>query len=183
MSALALFLAGCPAPEPPTTLRLEGPAEVRVETLGVIDGPRAVVERGDTPIADAVVTWTVENPAVANVDGGTVTAAGPGTTAVVANYGEHHAAFTLIVDPPVGIVFIAPPAEVAVGAEALLVVQGHIGEQVIDPGALQWRSSNDAVAAISPDGRVTGVAPGVAYITVDSPRAEAMLELQVVAPK
>lgn len=172
---LTLGLVGCES-EPERKLGLDGPARVRVESLGPVDGPHAVLDDGSTPDG---VTWEAAPAEVARVDGDQVHAVGPGEATVTGRWLEQTVSWTLIVEPSVQIALIDPPARVRVGETVTLAVDGRLGEQSVKPPTLTWSSSDANVAAVDANGAVTGVAPGVAYITVDAGRSRAMAEIEV----
>ena len=68
-----LACAACNGEPKEPSLTLQGPAEVRVEKLGPVDGPRALRADGTEPTG---IVWTVSDSAVATVRDGTVIALG-----------------------------------------------------------------------------------------------------------
>lgn len=173
--AIWLALAGCPAPDAPE-LQLEGPSRVRVESLGPVDGPEAVVEGGAAPEG---LSWSAEPASVATVQGDEVEAVGPGEATITGEWRGQTVSWVLVVEPAVLLKIVDPPTRLAVGEAKSLKVEGRIGEAPVDPGALKWSSSDPAVLTVSAEGAVTGVAPGVAYVTVTGTNGAAMLELSV----
>ena len=69
---------------------------------------------------------------------------------------------------PITITRVSTAGSVAVGAKVVLraTLGGHYATQVVD-----WRSSNSAVASVSPNGVVTAVSTGSANITAVHPAA------------
>jgi uncharacterized protein YjdB/photosystem II stability/assembly factor-like uncharacterized protein len=112
------------------------------------------------------VTWTSSNPAVASINAsGVATGVAVGTATVTA---------TSTADPT-----RRATAQVTVSARAIALRPDTVrvartqtatitAELVLDAGqprTVQWRSSNPAIATVSPAGVVTGVAVGTAQIT------------------
>ena len=170
-------ILGCTV-EPEETLALEGPAEVRVEYLGVVEGgPVAVLSNGGVPEG---LEWTIAPDGVARIGAAGVEAVAPGQATITGRWQEQTVQWFLRVDPPVLLLVSDAPASVHVGQTVRLSVGGRIESLSIDPGALTYRSSDPRVAATDPEGGITGVTPGVAYITVSASRGDAMVELHVV---
>jgi hypothetical protein len=172
---IALLLACDPVvrEDPPA---LDGPAEIHVSELGPVDAP--VIRRGGQPVE---VGWTSSDPSVAVVDGSGIRAVGAGATSLDATPAELGVSVRLFVDLPVVLVPVDPPARLAVGESQTLRVDQR-GEDGTIPyaGALDVVSSDPAVLRAEPSGLVTGVAPGVAFVTLTAPGGEAMVEIAVV---
>jgi uncharacterized membrane protein len=85
-------------------------------------------------------------------------------------------------EPVAAVDVTAPATRLAVGQSMQLAVavQDAAG-QVLEGRAVAWSSSDEAVAAVDADGRVTGRAPGSATITATSGGKQDRVEL-VVAP-
>ncbi|MEQ1501135.1 MAG: Ig-like domain-containing protein [Myxococcota bacterium] len=180
MSTHLLVLLGCGAPGRPE-LQLEGPVEVEVDRLGPVEGPRAVLDDGTEPEG---VVWTVSQPGIARVDGDRIVAEAPGEVQVVAEWGGARVAWTLRVDVEAALAFVAPPPTVRVGEPVTLAITATSGGAPIDPGPVRWTTSNPAVLTVAAGGplscAVTGVAPGMVYLTARARSATAMVELEVV---
>jgi uncharacterized protein YjdB len=114
------------------------------------------------------VTWATANPAVATISSaGVLTAVGAGTTSVTATVEDQSATATVQVTAPVVSVVVSPRiANVLVGgvlqltATSLDAAGGVLGRR-----AVSWSTSNAAIATISAQGVVTGIAPGTATIS------------------
>lgn len=177
---LIAFLIACTAA--PIVVTLDGPAELKVESLGPVALPGVHVTQGDAPIDPTGLVWTADPATVATIDGANLLAVGPGTATVKAAIGASSASFALTVAPAVTISFVDPPASLAVGGAADLRLRGQSGGQDAPIGAVVWSSSNDAVATVSADGKVAAIGAGRAYLTAKAGESEAMLELDVTAP-
>ncbi len=174
----ALF--ACPAPEAPTTLVIDGPAEVRVQEFGPVDLPLVEVQRGDVVLESPAVTWTVEPPGLATIAEGHLDVVGAGTGTVTAAFEGARGSFALVVAPPVTLTFVDPPTTLAVGSSSQLVTGTRIGgKPAIVESVPTFASSNDAFATVSPTGTVTAVSPGLVYITGRLGESEAMVEIEV----
>jgi hypothetical protein len=156
--------------EPAVTL--EGPPEVRVDELGPVPSPRVL--RGDGTEAGQVA-WTVHDPAIATVRDGSVIATGAGSTQVTGVVGEDRVVYTLHVEPAVVLRFADPPAEARVGETTDLPLEGAVE-------GVEWVSSDPAIATVA-GGRLTGVAPGLVYVTARKGASEALLQLEVRGPE
>jgi uncharacterized protein YjdB len=147
-----------------------------VSAPGVLHvGEQALVVASVTAVdgAATVVIWSSSNIAVARVsNGGLVTAVAIGSTEVTAtsafdNSKSASATITVGVRPSVnGVTIIPASAVVEIGGSQVLtaIVSAAGGAST----AVTWASSDQAIATISPNGVVTGVAEGTATITARS---------------
>lgn len=175
-SAALILLAACSTTDT-RALVVDGPAQVRVDHLGPVEGP--AVQLSDGTAAEGL-TWTVSPETVAVRDGDGVRAVGPGEATIEATWNEQRVTWTLVVDPRVSLNLVHPPATLAVGDRRPLHVEARIGDTNTDPGALSWRSTAPEVATVSEAGEVVAVAPGTTYVVVTHGESEAMAEIQVV---
>lgn len=121
------------------------------------------------------VTWTSSDPKVLYVSpGGKVTAVGGGTATVTATVGG--ASKT---SAPIAVTAAETPQEtvssIKLNKYSLTLYVGEAGEQltasILPEGStahVTWASSNTKAAAVSPDGFVTPIAPGVSSITAEA---------------
>ena len=130
----------------------------------------AVHDQNGQAIVGATVAWVSADPSVATVDGnGLVSAAGNGATNITVTAGTTASASVAVTVEQVAnaIVLSAPPDSLAVGdsiqmtAEALDALDNAIGDV-----ALQWSSSDPAIATVDQEGWVRGRAGGSVEITV-----------------
>jgi uncharacterized protein YjdB len=165
------LLPACDESEP-------GPAVPRVVSVtpagaDLMVGEAIQLVAATTGLPTHQVTWSSAAPAVATVDTtGLVKATGPGTAVIVAASvhdpnARGAAAITVAAPPP------PPPVEVRVEPGALSLVEGSAAfVAAIVTGtenrAVTWSSASPAVATVSADGLVTGVAPGTAVIVATS---------------
>ena len=75
--------------------------------------------------------------------------------------------------------FVRPPAELSVGASHQLEVEAS-GDRSAKAMRLQWSARPESVLRVVKPGQVEALAPGKAWVTVASPRAEAVVEILVV---
>jgi hypothetical protein len=172
-----LFIAACSGGEPESTLSIDGPVRVRVETLGPVDGPRFVLSDGTAPEGLVV---EVGPSHVARVKGADVVAVGRGEAVVTGRWGLQVATWELVVEPAVALAFDDPPLLLAVGASAPLKVKASIGGEPAIPVDLAWAVEPEGIVELRP-GTVVALSPGTAWITARHGASEAMLEVEVVA--
>jgi len=172
----ALFVAACTLGEPDTTLSIDGPVRVRVETLGPVDGPRFVGSDGVTPEGLLI---EVAPSHVARVKGGDVVAVGRGEAVVTGRLGEQVATWELVVEPAVALAFKDPPMVLVVGDSKPLQVRASIGGEPAIPVDLMWAVEPSGIVELHP-GMVVALSPGIAWITARHGDSEAMLEIEVV---
>ena len=128
---------------------------------------RAVDAAGNV-LTGRSVTWSTANPVIAVVSSaGRVTAAGAGTTTVTATVDGKTGSASVTVNPPVSSVSVSPAsASLLVGAvQQLSATSRDSAGNVLQRRPVAWSSSNTAVAAVSAQGLVAGVAPGSATVT------------------
>ncbi|MDE5840324.1 MAG: Ig-like domain-containing protein, partial [Muribaculaceae bacterium] len=153
---------------------------VAVETI-TLDRNTAKVEEGKTvtlkatvrPVAatDQTVSWTSSDETVATVDSkGVVTGVKAGTAVITAKAGEKTATCTVTVTAKViavtGITLSQTEATVEVG-EPLTLVATVTPDNATDK-TVTWSSSNEAVATVDQDGKVTTLATGQVTITAEA---------------
>lgn len=124
------------------------------------------------PVAGRAVTWSSGGPSVLSVSpAGVVTAVAPGTAQVLARVDGITGTATITVQRvPVASVQVAPsPANVAAGSFVQLGATPRDGAgTALADRAVTWRSDNLAVATVTSDGRVLGVAPGSTVVRATS---------------
>ena len=170
-----LFAVACSTPEPVGELRVDGPARVRVDTLGPVEAPGVVLEDGTA----TTVAWTAHAPGVVELEDGQVVAVGPGEARVSGEVDGKTVDWVLVVDPAVVLSFLDAPSSLVVGEAVVLNLAAKVGPRNVDPGAVQWVSSDPSVATVS-QGEVMAMGEGVAYLTAKAHGSQAMVELEVV---
>lgn len=175
-----MALWGCTKPQPKievTSVSLDRSSTLmnRGETLQL----SATVQPSDA--TDKTVTWASEDPSVATVSNGLVTAVGEGKTRITAKAGEITAA--CIVTVRVGV------SRVVLNHTSLDLTKGDVVEltATVEPSdakdyTINWVSSNKEVAKVSPLGVLTAVSSGTATITVTAGECEARCEVKVYTP-
>ncbi|MFL5606534.1 MAG: beta strand repeat-containing protein, partial [Gemmatimonadaceae bacterium] len=131
-----------------------------------------VTDANGTVVTDRPVAWTSSNNAVATVSTtGIVTALAPGSATITATAeGKSGSSTVTVTLVPVGSVAVQPPTvSVIVGQTTpLAAVVTDANGVIVTDRAVTWTSSNTSVARVSPNGVVTGVAPGTATVTATS---------------
>ena len=149
---------------------------------------KLVRDRKDTiPVSD--VAWSTEDPRVATVtDGNLLTAVGVGETVIVAERdGEVGRASLQVTEPPpaavatVTVTLNSGTIAVAQQTSAAAVLR-DAGGNVLTGRVVTWSSSNTAVATVTPDGQLLGLAPGAATITATSEGRSGSATLSVTPP-
>ncbi|MCF0201824.1 MAG: Ig-like domain-containing protein, partial [Bacteroidaceae bacterium] len=110
------------------------------------------------------VTWSSSNPSVVTVAGGKVTAVGAGTATVSATcQGKTATCYVTVNSHITGITLNPSPAAVKPGGTVTIKATLVPADHTDDP-TITWKSNNTAVATVSADGVVTGIAEGEATI-------------------
>jgi hypothetical protein len=164
-------------------VRVEAPetAVVVGETLQLAAVP--LDPRGEA-IAGPPATWTSSSPQFLTVDDqGVVTGVATGSATVRAEVNGVPGTLSLQVVPiPVATIEVSPsPVEVVRGTEVQLQValRSAAGE-LLENRVVLYTSQTPLVAAVSSDGRVTGLRAGTATLTVRSGTVEVSVGVQVL---
>ena len=172
LAAITLFLAltGCkktPEAIPVTSVTI-APSSLNL-IVGETGQLTAAVAPDDATNPD--VTWGSSDNKVATVsDKGLVSAVAAGSATITATADGKRAVCTVTVEEPAPLVI--PVSEVAIDITAVTLVEGESCQltATVTPGdatdaSVVWSSSNNSVASVSEDGKVSAIAPGEATIT------------------
>lgn len=170
---LAIVLSGCGGDQPTDPAVVSAvevrPPSVTLRRVGDSVQLRAsgTTDRGST-VPDFPVTWSSSDASVATVDvAGVVRAVSSGVTEVMASTGSIHGTSRITVDLPIREVLISPDGPIRLywaGATASLTAIARDEAGGEKPGSLTWASSEDSVATVGADGRVTAVGDGTATV-------------------
>ena len=154
-----------------------------------LDKTEMTIARGETVQLTATVTpadvaepvtWTSSNEEVASVSDGRVTGVNAGKATITAAIGDKSASCDVTV--------LIPSEGVTISKTELYLKKGE-WEQLtatVTPedatDKLEWSSSNDAVAPVTPEGRVTAVGGGEAVITAKAGNMSATCKVRVSVP-
>lgn len=121
-------------------------------------------------VSGLVVGWSINDPNVATVSNGTVTAVRPGTATLTATAANIATTAAITVVAAVANVTISPPtSSLTVGQTATLTpTLTDASGATITGRAVTWSSSNDAIASVSNAGVVTAKAVGSVTITASA---------------
>ena len=140
---------------------------------------------------EKAVTWTSSDTKVLYVSpGGRVTAVGGGTATVTASVGgvsEESAPITVTAAPETPQETVS---SIKLNKYSLTLYVGEAGEQltasILPEGStarVTWASSNTKAAAVSPDGVVTPIAPGMSTITAEAGGRHVSATVSVLAER
>jgi Tol biopolymer transport system component len=172
-ASLAVLITGGPASDNPGTRAASSAAVLTLDppSVSLFPGERVrIVPQGlkddGTPAPLGRVTWKALKPEVAKLDtGGYVVGMAPGRTIVQVASGR------LMATLPVEVTqadFVLSPTKLSLGPGEVDTIRALIpsqGNREIR-GMLQWRSTDTAVASVSPTGIVSGRGAGQAEIVV-----------------
>jgi uncharacterized protein YjdB len=175
--AALVILGACSSgtdPEPtPASIQLSNTTVSFSSLLATLQLTATVRDQGGAAIPGASVTWTTLNASVAQVSatGGLtalVTAAGNGTTQVIASSAGVQAHATVNVQQAPFAIEVSPDTLELVGPTA----SGPLTASVTDAGgspiaspSINWASQDDGVATVNGAGLVTGVMTGRTTVT------------------
>lgn len=161
--------------------------QVTSQLLDLVEGesrPLAVSLETDGTVqaSSLVVYWTSLNPAVAGIDGTTLTATAPGTTQVVATVGALSDTIPVSVRGRVATVEITPTSPVVrVGSSiALSAVLKTADGTIVNGVQPQWSSGDATMATVDANGVVSGVGTGAVDITAAIDAASGSVPVMVV---
>jgi hypothetical protein len=178
-----LVLVACAEPPPQTAaeLELDGPAAVRVATLGPVhDEPRAVDGQG--AVLDDV-TVHVEPAGVARVDErGHVVAVGPGRATVTLERGDAEVSWELVVELETTLRLVDAPADAPIGKPIPLSLESWRDGAPVDTPHVKWSCAPETRCRVTPDGVMHGTAEGLVWVTARTTGASATAEIELVSP-
>jgi uncharacterized protein YjdB len=148
------------------------PSEAEIAVGAAVQLTATAKDAGDAVLPDRPAAWTSSDPAVAQVNAtGRVTGVVAGTAAITATIeGKTASASISVVQQAVATVEVSPnPASVAVQQNLQLTATLKAADGTELTGrTVVWETSNQGVATVNQNGRVSGVAPGSATITARS---------------
>lgn len=134
---------------------------------------------GEAPADNFILTWTSSDESVATVsDEGVVTALKPGSATITVSCEGQSAEVSVTVEDLFDITMSATDIALIAGKTVTLsyiVTDGPAPEDLIPV----WSSSDESVATVNADGVVTGVAEGMAEITVTLGNHQAVATVEV----
>ena len=135
-------------------------------TLGVGTSYTVGVTIDPEDATDRSVVWTSQNSEIATVDNsGKVTGVAVGTTTVIAKISNGEVVYLNVTVKDVLTALTLDVESVTVGVgKSVTIVPSFTPENAANT-AVSWKSSDDAVATVDENGKVTGVAGGTAMIT------------------
>lgn len=159
--------------------------ELNKTELALVEGDSDILEATVKPddASDKTVTWTTSNATIATVDNGKVTAEKEGTATVTAKAGEKTATCVIVVAKKV-----IPVESIELNKTTLTLIKGTTESLVatVKPDnatyEVTWSSSNEAVAAVDQDGKVTAVGGGEVAVTAQAGEKKATCSVMVTVP-
>ena len=149
--------------------------------LSLEKGESAVLTASVNPddATDKTVTWESSDETVATVDeNGKVTAVGGGTATITAKAGSVSATCEVTVTVPVTSVTL-DKNELSLEKGESAVLTAAVNPDDATDKTVTWESSDETVATVDENGKVTAVAKGTATITVAAGKASASCEVTV----
>ncbi|MCL2212704.1 MAG: CotH kinase family protein, partial [Oscillospiraceae bacterium] len=151
------------------------PSTTSVSLTGVGASVSVIANVIPANAANRTVTWTSNNPRVATVNNGAITAVSAGTAIISARtHNGISVNITVTVTVPTNVTAVILPTGITVSQNNLTLttatshtVTANITPQNAANRAVTWTSSNNAVASVI-NGRITAVAPGSATITAST---------------
>ena len=141
------------------------------------------LDRAHRPVAERPVRWSSSDESVATVDAnGAITARRPGTATLTASCeGQEASATVEVTEPRAATVSIdEETAPLEVGEECQLRAIVRDADGAVLERAIEWRSGNGRVAAVSENGLVRALAPGKSKVTATVDRVIGATRVVVV---
>ncbi|MEQ1857666.1 MAG: protein kinase, partial [Longimicrobiales bacterium] len=143
---------------------------------------------GNASLSGAGVLWASTDPSIAKVDGSWVEAVRPGSVSITAAAGNVASSVLLTIQEPKAAKVLVRPAAVTMqkGGRIILnaLVQDKRGKEL--PKPVKWKSSDPAIATVSPKGEIVAKGSGSVSIVADSEgvsgTAAIVVEAAAVAP-
>ena len=143
----------------------------------------SVLDQNGQPITSTNVLWSSSNAAVATVSAqGLVTAVMNGTAQITASAGTASASVTVTVSQTPGSITVEPSMATLMSIGETVQLTATVFDQKGQPAAgavVGWRSSDESVATVSPQGLVTAVSNGTTQITASAGTASASVTVTV----
>jgi hypothetical protein len=181
MLTLFSLLVGC-SPEP-ASIKFNGEPTMTVHTLDAVDVEKATVMDKDGKALDPqpTVSWTVNPPTVAKLDGAKVVPVGNGDASVTAQVGEVKNQYKFVVALPdkVEIAGYTAGTPWPVGQSTTLTATVKAGDATVDGQKVEWSSSDANIAEVDANGAVMGKAEGAATITAKSGDLSATVDVTI----
>ena len=185
LTLLALLAACDGATDPPVAASISiSPSMVEFSALGETQQLGAsVLDRDGQAIADAPVTWAINNTSVATVStSGLVTATGNGSATVTATSGSATGAAGVTVAQVLVVFEISPAADSLFSLDDTLRLTARALDangNAIPGVTVDWSTSDEAVATVDGGGLVTAIGNGDAEITATGGGSTATASLTV----
>ena len=163
-----------PGPPPPVPVAsvVVSPSTMSLQVGESQQASATTLDGNGNTLTGRTVTWSTGNANVATVtSSGVITANGTGTTTVTAtSEGKSGSVTVNVAAASVNTITISPsPVSVFVNWDVTLTATARDdGGAVMTNVPVAWASSDATVAVVSPNGVVTGKAPGTAQITASS---------------
>lgn len=150
-------------------------------SLSLVKGETAQLKATLTP-ADAIepVVWSSSDEAVATVSDGKVTAVDAGKATITVRAGDKSASCEVTVSIPSESITLDRTDLALNKGQSFKLTATVTPEDATD--ALEWTSSDEAVATVSSDGLVTAKAGGKTVVTVKAGTLSATCNVQVIVP-
>jgi uncharacterized protein YjdB len=156
--------------------------------LNIGQSSQAIATTIDTAgrtVSDREIVWASSAPVVASVNGdGTITALAPGTANIIAtSEGVSGSSPVTVVLAPVAALSIELQSSALIAGKTTtsIVTLRDANGHILTERAIQYASSNSAVATVSATGVVTAVSPGTANITAAAEGKSSSAGLTVTA--
>ena len=159
--------------------------ELPADEMWIVSGETAQMTLISVQPANATETvrWSSSGTSVSVSESGLISAQRPGKAFVTAaaENGFTRGAVVHVCEPVTAVTFAPVGDTIVTGGQLQLIAQVTAGAEILENRLVTFQSSNEAVAAVSPEGLVTALAYGTADIyAVASGGMKAMCSLRVI---
>ncbi len=176
-----------PPVDPVATTITVSPATAQLDALGAgVQLSATVLDQNGNAMAGAAVAWSSDNAGVATVNAsGSVTATGNGLATVTATSGSATGQASVTVAQVAASLMVTPESVAFTMANETAQLMADVrdaNDNAIEGAAVEWASSDDAVATVDSGGLVTAVSDGEVTISATSGSASGRASLTVTLP-
>lgn len=166
----------------PASIKFE-PANTVLRGVGsVAEVVATVYDEKNESFVDAPLEWSIDNPQVATVEAGKITAVGEGNAKIQVKYADvSGTTMVIVMSPKPSSITVEPQTVVLRGGkdeQLYPTVIDDLGAKMDNP-PIVWASQNPAVAVVDANGLVQGVRPGETVVTGTAGEVTAQISVRV----
>jgi probable HAF family extracellular repeat protein len=191
LAALCIGLTSLAACDDPSGPDRAASIEITAGTRFLVPGDTvalsvAVSDARGRPLSRVEIGWSTDNPAVATVAAGVVTAVAPGTALITASAGGAQDTVRVVVETPLRVITIYPSSRMLALGNSTRLVPHTLDDRAfsvpLTTHTARYSSSDSSVVTVSDSGVVRAASPGTAVVTVRAGGKALEVPVSVVRP-